>query len=179
MYISFSNLYDCGIEIRKHSQLFKITMRFKALLLSASAIALTLTATSFAVNAQNGVGVTPTQKEMRHKEGKRDGKFEKLGLTESQRNQIAEIRKQGRSEIINNVLTQDQRTQLGNSTPDGKRGRGFRDLNLTEDQKNKIKLIMDSKKQQIDGILTTEQKQKLEEMKQSRRNNRRPSAPNS
>jgi periplasmic protein CpxP/Spy len=154
-------------------------MKFKALLLSVGAIALTLTATSFTANAQNDVGKSPNQREMRHKEWKKDGKFEKLGLTESQRNQIAEIRKQSRSEIINNVLTQDQRTQLGNSNPDGKRGGGFRDLNLTEDQKNKIKLIMDAKKQQIDGILTPEQRQKLAEMKQSRRNNNgRPFAPN-
>jgi periplasmic protein CpxP/Spy len=163
-------------------------MKFKVLSLAAGAIALTLTATSFAANAQNDVNAPHSQGHMQHKEWKqgakdgKDGKFEKLGLTEAQRNQISEIRKQGRSEIINNVLTAEQRTQLENATQGGKQDRGFRQLNLTDDQKNQIKLIMESKKQQIDGILTPEQRQKLEQMKQDRRNNRRPStnqAPNS
>jgi periplasmic protein CpxP/Spy len=150
-------------------------MNFKVLSLTAATIALTLTATSFAANAQNNVNTPVHQGHTQHKEGKKDGRFEKLGLTETQRNQISEIRKQGRTEIINNVLTQEQRTQLENSQQDGKKGEGFRQLNLTQDQKNQIKQIMESKKQQIDGILTPEQRQKLEQMKQDRRNNRRPS----
>lgn len=151
-------------------------MNLKALSLAAGLVALTLTATSFAANAQNDLSTPRLEGQMQLKEWKKGAKFEKLGLTEAQRNQIAEINKQGRSEIINNVLTSEQRTQLESLNPGEKKGRGFRQLNLTDAQKNQIKQIMESKKQQINGILTPEQRQKLEEMKQNRRSNRRPSA---
>jgi Spy/CpxP family protein refolding chaperone len=156
-------------------------MNFKSLSLAAGAIALTLTSTAFIANAQNNVNTSSVQRYAQNKEwkkGDKNGKFEKLGLTEAQRTQISEIKQRGRSEIINNVLTAEQRAQLESSNQGGEKGRGFRQLNLTDAQKNQIKQIMESQKREIDGILTPEQRQKLQEMKQNRenrRNSRRPS----
>jgi Spy/CpxP family protein refolding chaperone len=58
--------------------------------------------------------------------------------------------------------------QQGQRPQAGRRG-NVADLNLTQDQKNRIKSIRQSSKQQIEAVLTPEQRAKLQELKANRR----------
>jgi periplasmic protein CpxP/Spy len=55
-----------------------------------------------------------------------------------------------------------------NAPTKGEHGKKWEKLNLSADQKAKIKTIRDSAKQQMDGILTAEQKAQLQQAKQTR-----------
>ena len=55
-----------------------------------------------------------------------------------------------------------------NAPAKGERGNRWAKLNLTADQKTQIKGFRDAAKQQMDGILTTEQKTLLQQAKQTR-----------
>ncbi|MUH00155.1 P pilus assembly/Cpx signaling pathway, periplasmic inhibitor/zinc-resistance associated protein [Scytonema sp. UIC 10036] len=146
-------------------------MKFKNLSLVAGAIALTLTATSWAVNAET-ISSSPfliaqeQSREMR-------GPWQKLGLTDAQKTQLQEIRRNTREEI-DRVLTEEQRAQLNNAmqNQNGKRGgwRGIMNsLNLSEAQKTQIREIKRSQKTKMEAILTPEQKAQLDEIKNQMR----------
>lgn len=138
------------------------------------ALALSLTAVPFAVNAQINPQ-TPTQV----KPG-RNGLFERLGLSEQQKSQIQEIRRNTRAQM-EAILTPEQKQQLEaakqarqsqtrQQTPQGQRPkRGFASLNLTEEQKTKMREIKESEKNQIQAILTPEQQQQLQQFQENRR----------
>jgi Spy/CpxP family protein refolding chaperone len=75
---------------------------------------------------------------------------------------------------------QQGQRQQGQRPQAGRRGKVFADLNLTQDQKTRIQSIRQSSKQQIEAVLTPEQRAKLQELKangrqrwQQRRNNQR------
>lgn len=148
-------------------------MKLKNFSLIAAAFALSLTAVPFAVNAQIN-SQTPTQVK-----GDRNGRFERLGLSEEQKTQIQQIRQNTRTQI-EGILTLEQRQQLEaakqqrqNQPEQGQRPkRGFASLNLTEEQKTRMREIKESEKNQIKGILTTEQRQQLEQFEQNRRSRR-------
>lgn len=143
-------------------------MKFKALSLLAGAVALTLTTTAMAVNAQNSSNapfVVAQAQEL-------PAKFQRLGLSDDQRNQIADIYSQMRNEIAQ-VLTPEQREQYQGLVQNGRKDKdAFASLQLSDEQKNQIKDIKDSKKQQIQGVLTPEQRQQLQQYKQNMRNRR-------
>ncbi len=139
-------------------------MKLKKLSLIAGAVALSLTAVPFAVQAQTTsspflVAQVPQGK----------GSFQNLGLTDTQKAQIAEIRRNTKAKM-DAVLTPQQREQLANAKKDRQANRQDRrnfkaSLNLTEDQKAQMRQIMESQKSQIDAVLTPEQRQKLQEMR--------------
>jgi periplasmic protein CpxP/Spy len=155
-------------------------MKLKSLSLIASAVALTLTTTSFAVKAQTS-SASPLLLAQAQEQGPRQGKkafWSELGLTEAQQTRLKEIRRNTRTQI-EGVLTQEQKNQLqaaveargGQAGQPGQRlgrgGKGFANLNLTEDQKSRIQAIKESSKQQMDAVLTPEQRTKLQQFRQN------------
>ncbi|TBR59139.1 P pilus assembly/Cpx signaling pathway, periplasmic inhibitor/zinc-resistance associated protein [Westiellopsis prolifica IICB1] len=139
-------------------------MKLQKLLLIVGAVALSLNTVPFAVQAQTTsspfvVAQVPQGK----------GPFQNLGLTETQKAQIAEIRQNTKAKM-DAVLTPQQREQLANAKKDRQANRQDRrnlkaSLNLTEDQKAQMRQIMESQKSQIDAVLTPEQRQRLQEMR--------------
>ena len=159
-------------------------MKLKNLSLIAGAIALSLSATPFIVNAQK-ISQTPTQVKQA-----RNGPFERLGLTDAQKNQIKEIRRNSRAQM-EAVFTPEQKQQLEaakqerqgqprQQTGQGQRPkRGFASLNLTEEQKTKMREIRESEKNQIQAILTPQQQQQLKQFEDNMRSRRqRPNSSN-
>ncbi len=159
-------------------------MKLKALSLVAGAIALTLTATSFAVNAQTA---SPSPVLLAQTPQKERGPWKELGLTDTQKTQIQAIRRDSRTKF-EAVLTPEQKAKLeaakqarqaqrqagqGQRQP-GQRSRkgGFAELNLTEAQKTQMRQIRESEKQQIQAVLTPEQRQKLEQLQQNMKQRR-------
>jgi periplasmic protein CpxP/Spy len=153
-------------------------MKLKNLSLITAAIALSLTAIPIAVNAQINPQ-TPTQvKPVRAK-----GSFERLGLSEQQKTQIQEIRRNTRAQM-EAILTPEQKQQLQaakqerqgqprQQTGQGQRPKkGFASLNLSEEQKTKMREIRESEKNQIQAILTPEQRQQLQQFQENRRSRR-------
>lgn len=168
-------------------------MKLKALSLVASAIALTLTATSFAVHAQTA---SPSPLLLAQTPQKERGPWKDLGLTDAQKTQIQTIRRDSRAKI-EAVFTPEQKAKLeaakqarraewqarkaqgqtGQRQPGQHQGRkkgDFADLNLSEIQKNQIKQIRESEKQQIQAVFTPEQRQKLEQFRQNYQQRRNP-----
>jgi periplasmic protein CpxP/Spy len=154
-------------------------MKLKALSLVAGAIALTLTATSFAVDAQTA---SPSPVLLAQTPQKERGPWKDLGLTDTQKSQIQTIRRDSRAKF-EAVLTPEQKAKLEaakqarqaqGQTGQGERQAGqrqrkgnFADLNLSEAQKTQMRQIRESEKQQIQAILTPEQRQKLEQYRQN------------
>lgn len=157
-------------------------MKLKSLSLIAGAVALTLTTTSFAVKAQTS-SASPLLLAQAQQQGPRQGKkafWSELGLTQAQQTRLREIRQNTRTQI-EGVLTQEQKDQLRAAAEArrtqrqagqpgqrlGRQGRGFASLNLTEDQKNRIRAIKESSKQQMEAVLTSEQRTKIQQFRQN------------
>ncbi len=152
-------------------------MKLKNLYLIAGAIALSLSATPFIVNAQQ-MAQTATQVKQAH-----NGPFERLGLSEEQKTKIKEIRRNSRTQM-DAVLTPEQKQQLEaakqarQGQPRQQRGqgeggkKGWASLNLTEEQKTKMREIRESEKNQIQAILTPQQQQQLKEFQDNMRSRR-------
>ncbi|QIR40147.1 P pilus assembly/Cpx signaling pathway, periplasmic inhibitor/zinc-resistance associated protein [Tolypothrix sp. PCC 7910] len=169
-------------------------MKVKTLSLVAGAIALTLTATPFAAQAQRGFSghkqVVAQNTNGQRGERSNKGAWQQLGLTDAQKTQIQQIRRDTRTQI-EGILTQEQKDQLkaqfeqrqaqrgqrraqGAQRPQGQQPgefgkRGFESLNLTEDQKTQIKQIMQTSQQKIQALLTPEQRTKLQQMRENAR----------
>ncbi len=145
-------------------------MKLKNLSLIAGAIALTLTATSLAVNAE----MTSSSPFLVAQEQPREmrGPWKKLGLTDAQKTQLKDIRRVTREEI-DKILTEEQRTQLKNAMQNQNGKRGWRgamaSLNLSDEQRTQIREVMRSQKAKMEAILTTEQKAQLDQYKQEMR----------
>ncbi|MEA5616305.1 P pilus assembly/Cpx signaling pathway, periplasmic inhibitor/zinc-resistance associated protein [Cronbergia sp. UHCC 0137] len=138
-------------------------MKFKTLSLMAGAIALTLTATPFAVQAQTNFSA-PIQ----IAQGKNN--LDKLELTDAQKTQIQEIQRNTKAEI-EKILTSEQKAKLKAEKRKARRQRRkggdvFASLNLTETQKTQISQIKESAKQQINAVLTPAQREQMEELKE-------------
>lgn len=142
-------------------------MKLKTLSLIAGAIALSLTATPFAVKAETTSSSPLVVAQVRQK-----GQYQNLGLTDAQKAQMAEINRNAR-EQMNNILTPEQREQLKTAMQNrqGKRN-AFDSLNLTDDQKTQLRAIRESKKTQMEAVLTDEQKQQLQKFREERRERR-------
>ncbi|MEH2105535.1 Spy/CpxP family protein refolding chaperone [Nostoc sp.] len=163
-------------------------MKLKVLSLVAGAIALTLTATSFAVHAQTA---SPSPVLLAQTPQKERGPWKDLNLTDAQKSQIQVIRRDSRTKF-EAVLTPEQKAKLEaakqarqaerqarkaqGQTGQGQRQPGqhhggrkgnFADLNLTEAQKTQMRQIRESEKQQIQAVFTPEQRQKLEQFRQN------------
>ncbi|MEH1791128.1 MULTISPECIES: Spy/CpxP family protein refolding chaperone [unclassified Nostoc] len=171
-------------------------MKLKVLSLVAGAIALTLTATSFAVDAQTA---SPSPLLLAQTPQKERGPWKDLNLTDAQKTQIQTIRRDSRTKF-EAVLTPEQKAKLeaakqahqaerqarkaqgqtGQGQPGQHHGRkkgNFADLNLSEAQKTQMRQIRESEKQQIQAVLTPEQRQKIEQFRQNAPSRRQQSNP--
>ncbi|MCW5313501.1 P pilus assembly/Cpx signaling pathway, periplasmic inhibitor/zinc-resistance associated protein [Nostoc sp. KVJ3] len=160
-------------------------MKLKAFSLIAGAIALTLTATSFAVEAQTA-SPSPVLLAQTPHQGNR------LNLTEAQKGQIKIIHQNTWQQIEDKVFTPSQKAQFESAKQarkaawearkaqgqtgqqqTGERrhhrgGRGmFAKLNLTQAQKDQIKQIRQSEREQIKAVLTPEQQQQIQQWHQN------------
>lgn len=90
-----------------------------------------------------------------------------LNLTPEQRQRIQQIRANAWQQM-QQVLTPEQRQlwQQAQGQPPAQRRRLLRALNLTEAQKEQMRLIRASTRQQIEAVLTPEQRQQLEMRRQ-------------
>lgn len=145
-------------------------MKLKSLSLLAGAIALTVTAMPFAVQAQ----MTPSSSlQMAQMMGGRrrgmKGAWERLNLTDAQKAQMQTIRSNTRDKIAA-VLTPEQKAKVEDAKQGGleqMKKKVWADLNLTEQQKTQIRQIRESSKEQMLQVLTPEQRQQLEEMREN------------
>jgi Spy/CpxP family protein refolding chaperone len=154
-------------------------MNSRILTLLTGAIALSISSTLPAF-AQSTTPTAPSP-------GHRMGHMKFLNLTAEQQAKIEQIRQNTRSQI-DNILTAEQKAQLqrereNQGTPpalggQGKRGGGFfASLNLTAEQRSQIEAVKRSAKEQIDAILTPEQRQQLQQRMQQRQQRRQGNPP--
>jgi Spy/CpxP family protein refolding chaperone len=143
------------------------------------AVALNLAATPFAVNAQAN---TSGQQLLAQGQGQRQGKFADLNLTQAQKDQMAAIRKDTRSQI-DAILTPDQRDKF-KAAMESRQGRrnAIASMNLSEDQKTQLRTIRESAKSKMQAVLTDQQRQqlqqKIQQWRQQRNQNQAPNTPN-
>ncbi|MEH2058568.1 MAG: P pilus assembly/Cpx signaling pathway, periplasmic inhibitor/zinc-resistance associated protein [Nostoc sp.] len=163
-------------------------MKLKVLSLVAGAIALTLTATSFAVHAQ-----TASPSPVLLAQAPQKGHWKDLNLSSLQKSQIKTIHQNTWQEIEDKVFTPAQKAQFEEAKQAHKaewqarkaqgqtgqqqtgehrhhrRGGGiFAKLNLTQAQKDQIKEIRQSERQQIKAVLTPAQQQQIQQWHQNR-----------
>ncbi len=156
-------------------------MKLQKLSLLAGIVALSLTAVPFAVKAQT-ISSSPL---VVAQEVPGKGPFQRLGLSDEQKAQIAEIRRNSQAEI-EKILTPEQRQQLEQLKAERQNRQGnrqgrrnkFASLNLTEEQRTQIQQIMQSRKSQIESVLTPEQKQQLQQYRENMRSRRQQNNPN-
>jgi Spy/CpxP family protein refolding chaperone len=147
-------------------------MKLKLMPILVGAVTLTLAATPFMVNAQAN---TSGQQLLAQGQGQRQGKFADLNLTQDQKDKIAQIHKDTRSQM-QAVLTPDQRNKLNAARENGQGRQGRRAamaaLNLTDAQKTQMRTIRESAKSKIQAVLTAEQRQQWEQKTQQWRQQR-------
>jgi periplasmic protein CpxP/Spy len=136
-------------------------MKLKDLSLIAGAIALTLTAVPFSVKAET-TG-TPLQLAQSQPTKPPQGGIQ---LTPQQQTKIEQIRGNVRKQI-EQVLTQDQRTQIKTAMEAGKPPReAFGALKFSPQQQTQLQQIMVSSQQQMEAVLTSDQKAELARLRQ-------------
>ncbi|MFM7363658.1 MAG: P pilus assembly/Cpx signaling pathway, periplasmic inhibitor/zinc-resistance associated protein [Cuspidothrix sp.] len=148
-------------------------MKLKKLSLLAATLALTFTATPLTVKAQqNSPAPKPTQ-EIRGK-----CLFQHLNLTPEQKAKMQEISRNTRAQI-EAVLTPQQQAKLKAAMAEARvqeeqgqhRGRMkvkrdvFASLNLLQAQKDQIKQIKQSSREQMQTVLTSEQKAQIKKFR--------------
>jgi protein CpxP len=142
-------------------------MKLKLMPMLVGVIALTLAATPLAVKAQANTSGQSTVAQ-----AQKQGRWAALNLTQEQKDQMAQIRQQTRSQI-DALLTQEQRDKF-KAAMESKQGRraAMAAMNLSDAQKIQMRAIKESAKSKIDAILTQEQRQQLQQMRQSRQQQR-------
>jgi periplasmic protein CpxP/Spy len=138
--------------------MYKLEVR--ALFFVASAIAFGLTVAPLAVKAQPESSAPAQNREQK-------GSLQSLGLSDTQKSQIREIREKTRAQL-KKVLTSQQQEQLNAAmqNPQARRA-ALRNLNLTQDQKNQMQQIMKSQETQIEAILSPQQRQQLQQYREN------------
>jgi periplasmic protein CpxP/Spy len=136
---------------------------------SVAAIAFPLGATGFAATNRTDsqgqlVAQTPTEGQ---RQGKKD-RFAALNLSQSQKDQIAAIRKDSH-EQMKGIISQAQRDQYKAAIASGKsRKEAKAAMNITPDQKARMKALKTASKAKIKAVLTDAQRQQLQQMSPAR-----------
>jgi periplasmic protein CpxP/Spy len=134
----------------------KLDMKFKYPSLLIGTIVLIFAALPFTVQAQNKFDSPMPILEMVEQ-----GPLQRLGLSDNQKNQIEQIRRNTRSQI-EEVITAEQREQFKTTF---KGGQGFPgamlSMKLTPEQQGQLQKILEDSKTKVESVLTLEQKQKI------------------
>lgn len=141
----------------------------KPLPLLVSAIALSLSIIAVAP----AVAQSPASRDLAQRGQTRRPNF--LNLTAEQQTQIEQIRENERSQIAA-ILTEEQLTQLQQEmqnrqpgSPQESRGTGrspFESLDLTDEQRSQIEAVIRTSREQMDAVLTSEQRQQLQQYRE-------------
>ena len=152
-------------------------MKLKLLSVLAGAIALTVTAIPFAVQAQMRSS-SPLQVAQAAQAGGKKGAWgmQRLNLTEAQKAQMQTIKTNTRSQM-EAILTPEQKATLAAAKEarqgQGRRGKkGWANLNLTEQQKTQMRQIRETSKEQMLAVLTPAQRQQMQEMRENMKSRR-------
>ena len=147
-------------------------MTIKLMPMLGGLIALSVAAAPFIVKAQAQTPDQPAPAQTTHQH--HQGKWDKLNLTDAQKQQLGQIGKDTHDQI-QAVLTSDQQAQLKAAMQNRQAGQArqgrqnlWASLNLTDDQKAKIKAIKEAQKARMQAILTPAQQQQLQQMQQQR-----------
>lgn len=98
----------------------------------------------------------------------RPSQWLELNLTQTQKDQIAQIRKQVR-EQIQSMITPEQRDKFKAAMQSDQGIRAaIEAMNLSDTQKTQLRTLKDTVKPKIQAILTTEQRQQLQKKLQER-----------
>lgn len=161
-------------------------MKLKLMPMLVGAIAITLTAAPFALNAQ--ADTFDSYRIGQAQNGRFDqGRFAGIDLTEKQQEQMADIR-QDTQEKIQNILTPAQREQMrslmqnrrdqggmranqgGTRANQGRQGRGaFAQLNLSDKQKEQLRKVMEEQRERVEDVLTPQQREQMRRNTENRR----------
>jgi periplasmic protein CpxP/Spy len=160
-------------------------MNSKILSVLASAVALSITAALPAFSQSTNPTVPTQRQQMRRPDF--------LNLTPDQQARMEQIRQNQRSQI-EAILTAEQKAQLqrnpakgdlrGNrqnqGAPRTRENRGmprtpFASLNLSAEQRSKIETVMRSSREQMDAVLTSQQRQQLQQHRQQHEQGRQAS----
>lgn len=138
-------------------------MKLKFMPMLVGAIAIALATTELAVNAKAASPSRILLAQAQEPHG-----FQRLGLTQEQKAKISEIRQNTRSQI-EAVLTPQQLEQLKTAMQDSRQSKrqAFSTLNLTQEQKTQMRQIRQSAKSQYEAVLTPEQRQQLQQSRQT------------
>lgn len=140
-------------------------MQLKLMTLLAGVSTLAIATTPLIVKA--APTATPAQQVNRQVKGKPG--MAALGLTAEQKAQMAEVRRQTRTQI-EAILTPEQREQFSVAMQSRQQRRAvWAGLNLSAEQKSQMREIGQSAKSQMEAILTPEQRQQLQQMRQTRK----------
>lgn len=94
----------------------------------------------------------------------------RLNLTDTQRQQMKQIRDSVQADIVNSVLNSDQRSQYQAAIGRGEKpGKAMRSLNLSADQKTQIRTKKQAAATRIrNEVLTQAQRDQLDQMRANR-----------
>lgn len=163
----------------------RLIMKHKLMPMLIGAIALTLTAAPMVVHAQDDYDYERATYGQGQYQGRGQGRFAGIDLSQRQRDQMARIR-QDTQDRIQRILTPSQRQQLqslrqnrqqGATRAQGQRGRRgiFSSLNLSDDQKRQLRDVMQDSKSRMEAVLTPQQREQMERNTQNRRARRQQS----
>ena len=145
-------------------------MKIKTLSFIVGAFALALTATHGAAKA-NTILHTPLRVAQTFPHSGRGNFYASLGLSDSQKAQIKQIRASTRAQI-QQIITPEQEQAFKTAIQNHQGFKAARQaLNLTDDQKSQLKQLKESERDQINAILTPEQQTQLEQLHQQWRAN--------
>lgn len=138
---------------------------------SVAAIAFPLAATGFAATTQTNSQAqlvaqaqTPTQGKWK---GHKD-RFAALNLSQAQKDQISQIRKDSHAQM-KGIITADQQAKYKAAIASGQDRRAAKAaMNITADQKAQMKAIKTATKAKIQAVLTDAQRQQLQQMSPAR-----------
>lgn len=141
---------------------------------SVAAIAFPLGSTGFATtNQTNSQGQLVAQAQGEGQRQGRKDRFAALNLSQSQKDQIAQIRKDSR-EQMKGIITQAQRDKYKAAIASGQNRREAKAaMNVTPDQKARIKALKTASRDKIKALLSDSQRTQFEQMSSARRQQQR------
>ncbi len=142
-------------------------MKVKLMPILVGAFAFIVVATPMAIKAQAFMSDQAQPTHANH-----HGVWDQLNLSDQQKKQMKEIQEDTRRQM-QAILTPQQQEQLKTTMQNHQAGQAHQGrnsamaaLNLSDEQKAKMKEIMQAQKTRMEAVLTTAQKQQLEQMRQ-------------
>ncbi len=167
---SFSHHMVIYIMVVSREKPLRKSMKIKTLSLIAGAFAVALTAIPFAAKANTNLH-TPLQIAQTLPHSGRREFFKSLGLSDSQKAQLKQIR-QATHEQIQQIITPEQQQAFKTAMQNHQGFKAARQaMNLTPQQQSDLKALRISSREQMKAVLTPDQQTQLEQLRQQWRAN--------